>query len=217
MKKLTLLLLLLAATICTKAQVPYFAGTVGDNKMYAYTSLKGRPGINAQETYSVVQYGIGDYFATGADLYTGVGSAYAGMLVRGGYKFNQWFGIGAQVTPSFDLNNNLRFSYLTLALYMNGSITKDGKLFWCTNTWWGVNKGAEYTITQWAYLGYSFSLKNGDSISPMVGTIYDWKFNDKADLAAGFYYTHKNWNFYLWGNDFLKDNPRVVAGVDFVF
>jgi hypothetical protein len=35
------------------------------------------------------------------------------------------------------------------------------------------------------------------------------------DLGAGFYYTIGNWNLYLWGNDFLKDHPRVVAGVDF--
>ena len=34
-------------------------------------------------------------------------------------------------------------------------------------------------------------------------------------MAAGLYYSIKNWNIYLWGNDFLKDNPRVVVGIDF--
>ena len=28
------------------AQIPYFAGTVGDGKLYGYTSVKARPGIN---------------------------------------------------------------------------------------------------------------------------------------------------------------------------
>ena len=38
------------------------------------------------------------------------------------------------ITPSFNLNNNFRFSYLTSALYLNGAISRDGNLFWCTNT-----------------------------------------------------------------------------------
>ena len=39
------------------AQIPYFAGTVGDGKLYGYTSVKARPGINHQETYTTFQYG----------------------------------------------------------------------------------------------------------------------------------------------------------------
>ena len=34
-------------------------------------------------------------------------------------------------------------------------------------------------------------------------------------MAAGFYYTINNWNVYLWGNDFFKNNPRIVVGIDF--
>lgn len=38
-----------------------------------------------------------------------------------------------------------------------------------------------------------------------------------ARFGEGFKKKHsiKNWNIYLWGNDFLKDHPRVVVGVDF--
>ena len=208
--------LFIAVTATTaSAQVPYFAGTVGNGKLYGYTSLKMRPGINAQETYTTFQYGMGSYTAAGLDLYTSNGSSYAGYLFRAGKKISKWFGVGGQVTPSFDLSNNFHFSYLTAALYMNGSITKDGSLFWCSNTWWGVNDGAANTLTNWEYLGYSIPTKKGQSITPMVGLIHSWQFDQDADIAAGFYYSIKNWNIYLWGNDFLKDNPRVVVGVDF--
>jgi len=217
MKNKVLFLVLVLSVISTlaKAQVPYFSGTVGAGNLYGYTSLKFRPGINNQETYTCFQYGLGDYAATGVDLYTGVNSAFAGVLVRGGYKVNKWFGIGGQLTPSFDLNNSLRFSYLTAALYMNGSITRDGSLFWCSNTWLGVNRGADDTISQWTYLGYSIPICKNQSITPMVGAIHSWKFDQDADLAIGAYYTIGKWNLYLWGNDFLKEHPRFVVGVDF--
>ena len=210
-------MLLLMTTVAVKCQVPYFAGTVGNNNVYVYTSLKVRPGINNQETYSTMQYGIGNSFSTGMDICTAPNQTYWGALVRYGTKISKWFNVGAQVTPSFSLNDNFKFSYLTSALYMNGNITKKGGVFWCTNTWYGVNKEVDNTITQWAYLGKSFSLKNGDSITSMVGTIYSWKFNQDADITAGFYYSRGKTNIYLWGNNFLKDNPRIVAGIDFIF
>ena len=215
MKKVISVLFALFIATAATAQVPYFAGTVGNNKLYGYTSLKVRPGINAQETYTTFQYGLGNYTAVGLDLYTGTGSNYAGYLFRAGKKISKWFGIGGQITPSFDLNNNFKFSYLTTALYMNGAISNDGNFFWCSNTWWGVNDGADNTLTNWEYLGYAISLKNGNSITPMVGAIHSWKFDKDVDIAAGLYYSIKNWNIYLWGNDFLKSNPRIVMGVDF--
>ncbi len=215
MKKIIILTMMTVAVITVNAQVPYFAGTVGNGKLYGYTSLKARPGINAQETYTTFQYGLGHYAAAGLDLYTGTNCSYAGYLFRAGKKINKYFGIGGQITPSFDLNNNFKFSYLTTALYMNGAISNDGNFFWCSNTWWGVNDGADNTLTNWEYLGYAFSLKNGHSITPMVGAIHSWKFDQDVDIAAGFYYSIKSWNIYLWGNDFLKDHPRIVVGVDF--
>ena len=97
---------------------------------------------------------------------------------------------------------------------MNGQITKDGKLFWCSNTWFGLNKGADNTYTNWEYLGYTFKAGK-NSITPMIGAIHSWKFDQDVDLAAGLYYSIGKFNLYLWGNDFFKDNPRIVAGVDF--
>lgn len=215
MRKIVVSLVLMIFCCAIYAQVPYFAGTVGNNKLYGYTSLKFRPGLNAQETYTTFQYGIGNYTAAGLDLYTSDGSSYAGYLFRVGKKISKWFGVGGQITPSFDLSNNMKFSYLTAALYMNGAISKDGNFFWCSNTWWGVNDGSPFTLTNWEYLGYAFSLKNGHSITPMIGTIHSWKFDQDLDIAAGLYYTIKNWNIYLWGNDFLNTHPRVVVGIDF--
>lgn len=215
MKKILISLVMALFAFEAMAQVPYFSGTVGDGKLYGYTSLKVHPGINAQETYTCFQYGIGNHVAVGTDIYTGVGSSYWGFLVRYGAKISPWFGIGGQVTPSFNLNDSFKYSYTTGAVYMNGQITSDGKLFWCSNTWLGFNKDADDTFTNWEYLGYTFSLKNGHSITPMLGAIHSWKFDQDVDMAAGLYYSIKNWNIYLWGNDFFKDNPRIVVGIDF--
>ncbi len=174
------------------AQIPYYAGTVGDGKLYGYSSVKARPGINKQETYTTFQYGLGDHFATGMDLYTGLNCAYWGALVRYGLNISKWYNIGAEATSSFNLNDSFKFSYLTSALYMNGAISGDGRLFWCTNTWWIVNDGADNTFSNYEYVGYSIGLKNGDSLTPMIGAIHSWKFDQDADIAAGFYYTRKN-------------------------
>lgn len=215
MKKLHIIALLIVLTISAKAQIPYFAGTAGDGNLYGYTSLKFRPSVNAQESYTTFQYGISDYVAVGTDIYTYNNSVYWGFLARGGYKFNKWYGIGLQATPSFDMGNSFEFNYLTLGLYQNGAITSDGNLFWVSNTWAGINRDAENTWNQWWYLGYYIDFKEKGGITPMVGCLHDWKFANEADFAAGFYYTYKSWNFYVWGNDFFKDKPRIVFGVDF--
>lgn len=197
--------------------MPYFSGIVGDGRLYGYTSVKFRPGINAQETYTTFQYGVRNYAAAGLDLYTSNGSSYTGFLVRGGYVFNKWFGIGAQLTPSFSLSDNFRFSYLTAALYMNGNITDDGRFFWCSNTWATINDGAADAYTNWEYLGLNIPTVKGQNITPMIGAIHSWKFDQDIDLTIGAYYSIKNWNLYLWSNDLLQSHPRVVIGVDFVF
>lgn len=214
MKKFVVIALLCFGCYAVNAQVPYFAGTVGNEKLYGYTSLKVRPGTNGQETYTCFQYGLGDHFAVGTDIYTGVGSEYWGFLVRYGLKICPWFNIGAQVTPSFDLNNGFNYSYTTAALYMNGNITKDGKLFWCSNTWWGINNGTDNSLTNWEYLGYTFNLSKG-SITPMAGAIHSWMFDSDVDLSVGVYYSVGHFNIYAWGNDFFNENPRIVFGVDF--
>lgn len=165
MKRFLLLLLLAFAMWELQAQIPYFASTAGDGKLYGYTSLKLRPGINTQETYTTFQYGIGNSVALGTDIYTGVGSNYMGFLARYGVSLSKWFNVGAQFTPSFNLSHNFEFGYLTSALYLNGNISRDGSWFWCANTWWGVNSGSNVknTIDQWLYVGHTCKLRNGDA------------------------------------------------------
>jgi hypothetical protein len=197
------------------AQIPYFAGTVGDGKLYGYSSVKARPGINQQETYTTFQYGLGDRLAAGIDLYTGLDCAYWGALVRYGRNISKWFNVGVEEISSFNLNDSFKFSYLTSALYLNGAVSANGRLFWCTNTWWVVNKGAAFTFSNYEYLGYTIPLTNGHSLTPMAGAINSWKFDCDVDLAAGCYYTLGDWNLYLWGNDFLKSHPRFIVGIDF--
>lgn len=216
MKKVVILIVGLLLTTHVIAQIPYYAGTVGNGKIYGYTSLKVRPGINHQETYTTFQYGLGDHFATGLDLYTAPGSTYWGALVRYGWTASKWFNIGAEMTPSFNLNDSFKFSYLTSALYLNGAITGDGSLFWCTNTWWIVNDGADDSYSNYEYLGYTIPLKKDRSITPMIGAVHSWRLNQDLEPAAGMYYTFKNWTLYLWGHDFLNSHPRFVIGLDFV-
>lgn len=93
MKRFLLLLLLAFAMWELQAQIPYFASTAGDGKLYGYTSLKLRPGINTQETYTTFQYGIGNSVALGTDIYTGVGSNYMGFLARYGVSLSKWFNV----------------------------------------------------------------------------------------------------------------------------
>lgn len=215
-KKFIVTCLLSIVAFTAKAQVPYFSSTAGDGNLYGYTSLKLRPGHNVQETYTCFQYGLGDIFATGVDLYIGGSSAYWGALLRVGKQYTPYFGIGAQVTPSFSLSDNFKYSYTTGAIYMNGNITKNGKLFWCSNTWFDFNKCADDTFSNWEYLGYSFIAGKG-SINPMLGLEHDWKFRQNPDMLMGVYYSVRKWNIYLWGSDLCsaKANPRVVVGVDF--
>ncbi len=111
MKYLSCVIVTLIVALSATAQIPYFAPTVGDCNLYGYTSLKFRPGINSQETYSTFQFGIGDNSATGIDLYTNGHSVYGGFLARFGYTFSKWFKLGARITPSFEISIIRRFSY----------------------------------------------------------------------------------------------------------
>ena len=71
---------------------------------------------------------------------------------------------------------------------------------------------------QWTYIGHTFGLPgNGNSITPMVGAIHSWKFDQDVDLAMGCYYSHKNINLYAWANDILTEQPRFVVAVEFSF
>ncbi len=197
------------------AQIPYFASTAGDGKIYGYTSVKYRPTSKDIESYTTFQYGITDYFASGLDLYTVNNQVYLGLTVRGGYKVNKWFGAGLQATPSFDLANNFYFSYFTLGIYLNGALIPSGNLLWCSNTWAVIQRdGCNDWLQKW-YIGYKFNFGRHGSMTPMVGCVHRWSFDEDPDMTAGIYYSFGAWNFYIWGDDFFKKNPRLVIGVDF--
>lgn len=218
-KQFLFLFVALCSTTTLLAQVPNFAGTAGKDHIYGYFSFKARPGINNQETYSTIQYGATNWMALGADYYTGLDQRYLGLTARfGKLSFCKNFNVGAQFTPSFDLQDNFKWSYLTSALYLNGDITSDGKLFYVADTWYTINRGhAKNSIDQWFYLAYNIPFKNGRSITPMLGTIYSWKFDKDADLALGAYYSVGKCNLYVWGNDFFKDHPRIVLALEVKF
>lgn len=200
------------------AQVPYFAETPGAKHLYGYVALKIRPGNNAQETYTTFQYGVGRYMAVGTDISTSTTSAYMGFLYRAGARISKWFQVGGQITPSFNLLDQFKFSHVTTALYMNGVLTNDSKLFWVTNTWltyYGITKNC--TIDQWVYLGYTFQISKERSITPMLGSVFSWMFYSVPTPSIGLYYTHNSYNFYLWSDNLIDGNPRIVLGADFKF
>lgn len=217
-KKSILYVLFLASSMHICAQIPNFGTTVGDQKLYGYSSMKYRAKADTWETYSTLQYGIGNHFQTGVDLYTNGAANYIGYIVRGGTKINDYLKIGAQLTPSFDLNDHHKFCYLTSALYINGNITKDGKWFYVTDTWLENNEDELTSAKQWSYIGHTFALPGkGNSITPMVGAIHSWKFDQDVDFSMGCYYSHKNINLYAWANDVLTKQPRFVLAVEFAF
>lgn len=165
-----------------------------------------------------MQYGVTDYMNVGAELYYNGSDSYVGYTFRAGKKISPYFSVGAQFTPSFNIGASHKFAYMTEALYMNGNITMDGRLFWVTNTWLEQANHELSSAKQWTYLGYTCPLGNkGNSITPMAGIIHDWKFEADVDLSFGAYYSHKNINVYAWTNDILTDHPRFVLAVEFKF
>ena len=221
MKKIYIILLLTLVSVCSSAQVPNFATTVGDNKIYGYSAVKFQPGVNNTCTYSTLQYGVGEDFAFGADFATNT-SDYLGFVARFGHTFSPWFKTGIHVMPSFDLKDNFKYSYFTGALYFQGQLTKDGKLFWLSNTWF-THQDSKLYVDEWFYLGYHFSFDNGHGITPMVGALFPCTFDSDLNVAAGFYYSFPKFNLYLWSDKFTtksvngKVNSRFNVGVEFAF
>lgn len=219
MKRILVSFVFLFSIGCLCAQVPNFGTTAGDQKLYGYSSMKYRSKAKNWETYSTLQYGVTDYMNFGVDLYTSGGANYLGYIFRTGTKVSPYFSIGAQLTPSFDISGNHSFAYMTEAIYMNGNISKNGRLFWVSDTWLEQANHELSSAKQWTYLGYTCSLgKSGNnSITPMAGVIHDWKFKSDVDLSFGAYFTHKNINLYAWTNDILTDHPRFIIAVEFKF
>ena len=199
------------------AQVPYYGATVGKEHFFGYHSLKVRPGINNQRTYTTLQYGVSETFSIGTDLTTGPGEKFIGYYARTGKNFSKWFSAGVQMTPTFDLDNSHKFGYLNTGIFMNGDLNAEGTLFWTSNTWYVINDGAPNTLDQYWYLAGKFKLTENSSIWPHLGVVHSWFFDQDPDLAAGFFYVYKQYSFYLWGNDFFKQYPRLTIAVDFTF
>ena len=200
------------------AQVPNFGKPAGEQNLYGYSAIKYRANTNAWENYSTLQYGITDYLAIGGDAYSDGIHSYLGYTIRTGFKKSDWFSIGAQITPSFNIADNHKFEYVTYALYMNGSISKDSKLFWVTDTWLEQNRSTISSLKQWSYIGYSFDLPGrNNSITPMVGIIHSWMFDQQLDIPFGVFFTHNNISLYAWANDILTNDPRFCFAFDFKF
>lgn len=217
MKKFLLSLILSSLCVSAFSQVPYYGATVGKDHLFGYHSLKVRPGINNQRTYTTFQFGLTDWFSLGTDLTTGPGEKFIGYYWRVGKIFSQWFSAGIQMAPTFDLDNSHKFGYLNTGIFLNGDITSDGKLFWCANTWHVIDNSGNNSLDQYWYLAGKLKLSENSSFWPHIGLVHSWYFNQDPDLAAGFFYVYKQYSFYIWGNDFFKDHPRLTLALDFTF
>lgn len=218
MKRLLLsLLVICAGCVTTMAQVPYFGATVGEGNVFGYTSVKVRPGQNAMEDYTTLQFGVTDWFSIGTDIYASKETVDHGLYARVGWKWNQWISAGSQVCYQSNLRDNYLFSNVNAGIFLNGDILENGCLFWTSNTWLTFYQDGNCTYKQWWYLGSNIHINKSQSLVPMIGLIHSWKFEQPADLAIGAYYVYKKYSFYLWGNDFLADHPRLTIALDFTF
>lgn len=215
MKKYLLFTICIINIVGIKAQVPYFGATVGEGKVFGYTSLKFRPGINSMESYTTMQFGVNNYFSLGTDISANSSTTNNGFYARVGYTQSKWFSIGTQITPYFDLKDNFKYNNTSIGLFMNGNITPNGRLFWTSNTWATLTKEGKDPFNQWWYLGGNININENNSIVPMLGIIHSLRFDSDMDIAAGFYYVYKKYSFYLWGNDFFKNHPRITLAIDF--
>lgn len=204
-------------TISLSAQVPYFGATVGEGKVFGYSSLKFRPGLNAMEDYTTLQFGITDYFSVGTDIYANHDTVDHGLYARVGKTWSKWFSAGTQATYQFNLRDNYKFSNVNMGIFLNGNILESGRLFWTSNTWLTFYQDGNHAYKQWWYLGSNIKFDDNNSLVPMVGLIHSWRFNQPVDWAIGAYYIYKKYSFYIWGNDFFTDYPRVTVAVDFTF
>lgn len=222
MKRLILSILLAAASFTAFSQVPFFGATCGDGMLNGYYNLKSYPGDNRMANYSMVQYGIGDHFAIGAD-YTwaqqdGVAnSAHFGLIARYGHVFSQWFKAGFMATPYFNLLDGFRYKGIDLAFFINGDLSRDGKFFWCSNTFADYFKGNRPAYSNYWYLGCHFKVTDRITITPMAGITHNWDFSN-ADLnpVVGVYYSYKRINVYVWGDRFRDKFYRHNFGLEFL-
>lgn len=217
MKNLILIVIFAVIAFTPFAQVPYWGATVGEGKVFGYTSIKVRPGINAMQNYTTLQFGVTDWFSVGTDMSADKNTTDHGLYIRLGKKWNKWISTGMQSSYMSDLRDNYKFSNVNTGLFFNGYILPSGYLTWTSNTWITFNRGGGHVYEHWLYLGSNITFNDKNSLYPMIGIVHDWRLKKAADLAVGAWYTHKKYSFYLWGNDFFKEHPRLTVAIDFTF
>ena len=207
---------LMLKCVCALSQVPFYAPAPGDGKLFGYHSVKFRPAVNFQETFTTFQYGIGKT-AVGLELYTCPTGVYSGYTFRAGFYESNYFNLGVQTSPTFSLSDSHRFSYITSGLYMHGAFDHEGKYYWLSNSLWTVHTDKMADIEHWLYLGAKFQLPNGTVLNPMAGTIHSWRFDSVPDLALGCSWAIGNYEFLVWTNNYTRDDFRIVFGIAFVY
>ena len=218
MKRLLTLITVLFAALNIWAQIPYFAETIGDGRVYAYTSIKFRPGNNGFENYTNFAYGIGKHIQVGLDLYA---SSIPAATVEWGYTFrfnaysSNYFSIGGQETAFFNLLDSHRFSKNQFMLIMSGSFLPNGRFMWSSNTFWNWARSGQHDFEQNWNIGYNFALgEKAGSLMPMIGCSHSWRFEEAPVPAAGIVYSYKWLSAYIWCDRWLNTDPRVVCSLE---
>lgn len=215
LKAILTALLSLGCAVCF-SQVPFYAPAPGDGRLFGYHSLKFRPSVNYNESFTTFQYGIGKS-AVGLELYTCPTGAYSGYTFRAGLYESNGFNLGIQTSPTFSLGDNHKFSYVTSGLYLHGAFDPEGRFYWLSNTLWTVHTDKMADIEHWLYLGAKFPLPDGSVLNPMAGTIHSWRLDSEPGLALGCSWAVGNYEFFLWSDNYLKDDFRIVFGIGFVY
>lgn len=212
MRKIVVCLIFAAMSISAYAQVPSYARTSGHGVFHGYAALIAEPGQNTFRSSVDMCYGLGKYMETGMNLSTDGLHTRFGATYRVGRKFNEAFGIGAQITPTFFIGANPQYAYSTLGVYMNGYF--DEHWYWASNTYNKLNRYGDFFCEQWTYIGYDFKLRKG-IFSPAIGEIHSWKMDSAVEPAFGFYYQIGTWIFYLWSHNIHNDKHAITLSVEF--
>jgi len=217
MKRTFLIAIFAIVSMAASAQIPYFADPLGKGTVYGYADLGFRPGTDYNDFNTYWQYGFTDWLDAGFDYAMEDGYSDMAVTAKFGHVFSQWIGISAMIQPWFTMTEKFQFEGLLTTLILQGSLTRNGKLTWLSNTGLGCFNDLDGVAGQLWYLGYNFNFKNEDTLTPMIGVEHSWKFDEDAMPTAGLYYTHKWLGVYLWSSDLLNSFPRFGIGLDFTF
>lgn len=218
MRKSLLAIVLLLNALQSYAQVPFFKSETGlKSDVYAYTSMQKNSAYSKLDSYSTVQFRVGNSIFLGADLATGLNNSYMGFVIRYLKPVSQYFNFGLQITPSFILNSRFTLAYTNANIYMNGVITSDHKLFWLSNTYWFSNNFWNSTIQQYTYIGYNFDLPYNFVATPLIGESHSWLMNGKMDLNLGLQLSYKQYTLGVWAREFIHKQSMIRIGLSAEF